>query len=47
MVKFPLHALWIGLLGNIVVFSVGYIASLVSPAKIESNNKSPKAVKID
>jgi len=27
--KFPLHTLWIGLLGNIVVFSLGFLTSLV------------------
>jgi SSS family solute:Na+ symporter len=31
--RFPLHILWIGLLGNMVVFSLGYLASLVSPTK--------------
>jgi SSS family solute:Na+ symporter len=30
--KFPLHTLWIGLLGNLVVFAAGYLVSLlVSP----------------
>jgi len=31
--KFPLHTLWIGLLGNIIVFAIGYLASLVFESK--------------
>jgi SSS family solute:Na+ symporter len=31
--RFPLHTLWIGLLGNIIVFTVGYFSSLtISPS---------------
>ena len=29
--RFPLHTQWVGLLGNVVVFACGYIASLLMP----------------
>jgi len=35
--KFPLHNLWVGLLGNIVVFTIGYLASLVFKKRKNAN----------
>lgn len=39
--KFPLHNLWIGLSGNMLVFSIGYLASLVfKKAILNSKNQN-------
>jgi SSS family solute:Na+ symporter len=39
--RFPLHALWIGLTANLVVFSVGYLASLIGSKTKPSLSATP------
>lgn len=38
--RFPLHGLWVGLMGNVVVFAVGYAASLLLPNSLRPNERS-------
>ena len=39
--RFPLHSLWIGLTANLVVFTVGYLASLIGTKTTPTSSSTP------